>query len=50
MAETGLWKIKTNEHSLDLFALRDGFNNWLDLRDWFSERYGGFFEGVLIEW
>ena len=36
--------------SLDEFAARDGFSSWVKMRDWFRQRYGLPFEGVLIEW
>lgn len=37
--------------SLDYFALRDGFKDWPDMRDWWRETYGDdAFKGVLIRW
>ena len=35
---------------LNQFAEKDGFKDWPEMRDWFKERYGLPFEGVLIEW
>ncbi len=35
---------------LEVFARRDGFDSWLEMRDWFDKRYGLPFEGVLIQW
>ena len=32
------------------FAKADGFGSWPEMRDWFRDRYGLPFEGVLIEW
>ena len=35
---------------LDEFAEADGFRDWPEMHDWFRDRYGLPFEGVLIEW
>lgn len=35
---------------LDRFARADGFRNWEEMRDWFSERYGLPFFGQLVQW
>ncbi len=35
---------------LNRFAEQDGFDSWIEMRDWFDERYGLPFEGVLITW
>ncbi len=35
---------------LEWFAFRDGFQSWVDMREWFKARYGLPFEGVLITW
>ncbi|MEM1370595.1 MAG: hypothetical protein AAGG72_00045 [Pseudomonadota bacterium] len=32
------------------FAQADGFEDFMDMRDWFSEHHGLPFEGVCIEW
>ena len=32
------------------FAQLDGFANWGEIRDWFSETHGLPFSGLLIEW
>lgn len=32
------------------FARADGFLDWYDMREWFLERYGLPFSGVLISW
>jgi uncharacterized protein YqfB (UPF0267 family) len=37
-------------HSPDFFAKQDGFNNWEEMRDWFDNRYGLPFRGVVIKW
>ena len=34
----------------DEMAQDDGFRDWPAMRDWFRDRYGLPFEGVLIEW
>ena len=36
--------------SLEWLAHQDGFDSWKEMRDWFKERYGLPFEGVLITW
>ncbi len=36
--------------SLKWFARMDGFDSWEEMRDFFKERYGLPFEGVLITW
>jgi hypothetical protein len=41
------------ERALDAFARRDGFADWDDLCDFWSEAHrgeSGLFEGVLIKW
>jgi len=35
---------------LNRFAKYDGFNNWIEMRNWFDKKYGLPFRGVLIEW
>ena len=35
---------------LNEIAVRDGFRDWPEMRDWFKKQYGLPFEGVLIEW
>ena len=35
---------------LKAFAQKDGFLSWREMHDWFRDRYGLPFEGVLIEW
>lgn len=35
---------------LDRFARLDGFADWQEMRDWFTEAHGLPFEGVLIRW
>ena len=37
-------------HAAHHFAKADGFDSWPEMRNWFSDRYGLPFEGVLIEW
>jgi hypothetical protein len=32
------------------FAIRDGFRNWAEMRDWFDSVHGLPFVGWLIEW
>lgn len=32
------------------FARADGFATWLDMREWFKDRYGLPFTGILIRW
>ncbi len=34
----------------DSIAILDGFQDWFEMRDWFEQRYGLPFTGVLIEW
>ena len=47
----GLWKKQAElDWLLDQFARRDGFDSWEEMRDWFKNRYGLPFEGVLITW
>ena len=36
--------------NLDRFAQLDGFANWGEMRDWFSETHGLPFNGLLTEW
>lgn len=44
------WKYSIDSSDLGWFARRDGFKDWSEMRDWFKDRYGLPFEGVLIEW
>lgn len=36
--------------TFESMAKSDGFKNWREMREWFSDRYGGKFEGVVIRW
>lgn len=36
--------------NLGRFAQLDGFANWGEMRDWFSETHGLPFNGLLTEW
>lgn len=36
--------------ALEALSLRDGFESWLEMRDWFKARYGLPFNGHLIRW
>ncbi len=42
--------LRRREAGLNRFARRDGFDSWEEMRDWFKNRYGLPFEGVLITW
>lgn len=35
---------------MDSFAKADGFENWIEMRDWFEETHGLPFTGTLIKW
>ena len=35
---------------LNWFAVRDGFRDWAEMRQWFKKIHGLPFEGVLIAW
>jgi len=37
-------------HERQMLAMGEGFRDWPEMRDWFRDRYGLPFEGVLIEW
>lgn len=44
-------QIFTSDKDLNLFANRDGFDNWTQMEAFFVLQYGGdSFEGVLIKW
>ena len=40
----------SNSHALIRFASDDGFDSWQQMRDWFDDKYGLPFSGVLISW
>ena len=46
------WKpwIWLTPYERQMLAMGDGFRDWPEMRDWFRDRYGLPFEGVLIEW
>ena len=45
-AERGEWADRDND-----FAKRDGFSGFMEMVDWFQEKYGALpFDGFLIEW
>ena len=48
-SDYGLGKY-TKQRDLDGIAQDDGFRDYAEMRDWFRDRYGLPFEGVLIEW
>ena len=35
---------------LDVFAIADGFKDWLEMSNWFEKTHGFPFKGHLIEW
>ena len=38
------------QSDVDLFARKDGFRDFSQMREWFKSRYGLPFEGVVIYW
>lgn len=42
-----LWK---EPKALQWFAVREGFRDWAEMREWFKKIHGLPFEGVLITW
>ena len=40
----------TEGMAAEWFASQHGFQSWPDMREWFDERYGLPFEGLLITW
>ena len=43
-------KAKYPNRHLDRLAIRDGFKDWAEMRDWFEAVHGLPFSGWLIEW
>ncbi len=50
LTDFGALKIWPEGYLLEWFAQKDGFDSWEEMREWFKERYGLPFEGVLITW
>lgn len=44
------WYWVNAPHRLKTFARAEGFASWLDLTEWFWERHGLPFSGLLLEW
>ena len=43
-------RITIKGNALFWFASDDGFDSWQHMRDWFDDKYGLPFSGVLISW
>lgn len=50
LTDIGTLEIWAEGGPLEWFAHKDGFDSWAEMRDWFDERYGLPFEGILITW
>ena len=50
LTNLGTLEIWPEGYPLAWFARKDGFDSWEEMRDWFRDRYGLPFEGVLITW
>jgi hypothetical protein len=47
-----IWTFRPQDlhQDLDRFAQDDGFADWQEMREWFTDTHGLPFQGVLIRW